>query len=322
MLATEQGGVKAPKGGDTLEVRRRHHRKVHWGVYLALLPPMCLLGVFAYYPDISGIYHSFFNWNPGYSSPFVGLKNYITMLHDPLWWSSFEHLGFVLLVMVTLGWALPFLAAELIVSLRSQRLQTVYQTLLIVPLAFPGVVTVLTWEFLYDPNVGAINRFLSGIGLPGLAQNWLGNPSTALGSVIFIGFPFVAGLPFLVILSALKNIPAELFEAAALDGIGRLKRTWHFDIPLLASQIRLLAFLAIIAVVQYGFAAYIVTQGGPGTSTEVPVLSMLGAAFTEDEWGYAATLSTVLFLIMLVLSVAIVATGRERRAARSTMASQ
>lgn len=190
------------------------------------------------------------------------------------------------------------------ITLRSQRAQFIFRTLLIAPLAFPGVVTVLVWDFMYDPNDGVINRFLKGIGLASLAHNWVGEPNTALPALLAIGFPWIASLPFLIFLSQLQNIPAELFEAAALDGAGRLRRFVSIDLPLLARQIRLLFFLATISVLQYGFAAYLVTQGGPDNATQVPVLRMLGVAFQGQEWGYAATLSTVLFLITLVLSAA------------------
>lgn len=294
----------APPAARRSPPRAGRRRRFSWRVYLVLLPTFAMLGAFAYYPAFSGIQHSFYDWRPGFSSPFVGLANYREMMSDDLWWKSFKNLGIIFVVAVTLMWALPMLAAELVITLRSQRAQFIFRTLLIAPLAFPGVVTVLVWDFMYDPNDGVINRFLKGIGLASLAHNWVGEPNTALPALLAIGFPWIASLPFLIFLSQLQNIPAELFEAAALDGAGRLRRFVSIDLPLLARQIRLLFFLATISVLQYGFAAYLVTQGGPDNATQVPVLRMLGVAFQGQEWGYAATLSTVLFLITLVLSAA------------------
>ncbi len=282
--------------------RSPRRRRIRWSLYLALVPTFTLLGLFAYYPDFSGIFHSFFNWRPGFTSPFSGFANYGQMLNNSVWWLSFEHVGLIFLAGITIMWAVPFFAAELVMTLSSTRARFVFQTLLIVPLAFPAVVTVLLWEFLYNPNNGVINTFLDDIGLHSLAQNWLGSPHTALISLILIGFPWVAGLPFLIFLSALQNIPQEVFDAAAMDGAGRLRRLVHIDLPLLLRQFRLLLFLAIIQVLQYGFAAYIVTQGGPGNATQVPVLQMLATAFDEDNWGGAAAMSTMLFVLMLGLS--------------------
>lgn len=280
--------------------RKGSRRRLKVSLYLLLVPTFALLGVFNYYPDVNGLIHSFYNWRPGFSSPFVGLQNYTEMIHDSVWWLSFEHIGYIFLWGCTVTWAIPLLAAELVITLSSRRAQFVFQTLLIVPMAFPGIVTVLLWEFLYEPNVGVINTFLRGVHLGFLAENWLGNPHTALLALMFINFPFIAGLPFLIFLSGLQNVPTEIFDAAMMDGAGRLRRLRYVDLPLLLRQLRLLLFLAVITVLQYGFAAYVVTAGGPGDATQVPVLQMLANAFQEDNWGYAATLSSVLFVLMLV----------------------
>jgi raffinose/stachyose/melibiose transport system permease protein len=198
-----------------------------------------------------------------------------------------------------------------LISLRTERAQFTYRTLLLVPMAFPGVVTALVWAFMYHPNDGTINKALGAVGLGALAQNWLGNPSLALLSLLFVGFPFVAGLPFLIFYSSLKNIPPEIYEAAALDGVGRIRRLWSIDLPLIARQVRLLLVLAVIATLQYGLAAYILTGGGPDNATMVPVLRILNVAFQGQDWGYAAALSTTLFVITLTLSaVAVFARGR------------
>ena len=288
-------------------------KRFPWYAYLALAPLFATLAMFAYYPAASGIWHSFYEWRPGFESPFVGFDNYTTMFADDLWWRSFRNLGYIFVFGVTVAWAIPLLAAELIISLESKRAQFTFRTLLIAPMAFPGVVTVLLWAAMYEPNNGVINRVLEGVGLGMLAQNWVGDPNFALLSLLFIGFPFVAGLPFLVFLTTLQNVSTEIFEAAALDGCGRLRRLLAIDLPLMASQVKLLVFLATIGVLQYGFAAYLLTGGGPDNATQVPVLRMLGVAFQGSDWGYAAALSTTLFVMTILLSVVIVFVRREDR---------
>lgn len=303
-----RGGQPSPEGRTG---RRRRRTRFPWYAYLALAPLFVTLGVFAYYPAASGIWHSFYEWRPGFDSPFVGLGNYATMMADDLWWKSFRNLGFIFVFGVTIAWALPLLAAELIISLDSKRAQFTFRTLLIAPMAFPGVVTVLLWAAMYEPGNGVINRVLRGVGLGFLAQNWVGDPKYALMSLLFIGFPFVAGLPFLVFLTTLQNVSAEIFEAAELDGCGRLRRLVAIDLPLMAGQLKLLVFLATIGVLQYGFAAYLLTGGGPDNATQVPVLRMLGVAFQGSQWGYAAALSTTLFAMTIALSVVIVFVRRK-----------
>ncbi|WP_200936769.1 carbohydrate ABC transporter permease [Leifsonia sp. Root112D2] len=290
--------------------RSPRRRVVRWWLYLALLPLVIIIGWFAYYPAVSAIFWSFFHWQPAAESTFLGFGNYVTMLGDQIWWTSFRNLGFIFLFAVV-SWILPLLAAELLISLRSQRWQFTMRTLLIIPMAFPGVVTALVWGFFYSPNDGVINQTLKALGLGALAQNWTGQNSTALLSLLFVGFPFIAGLPFLIFYSSLQNIPTEVLEAAQLDGVGRFARFWQIDLPLMASQVRILLFLAVVGTLQYGFVAYVLTQGGPDNATMVPILRMINVAFSGGDWGYSAALSTTLFVITVIIS-AVVVMARKR----------
>ncbi|GAA3092993.1 raffinose/stachyose/melibiose transport system permease protein [Kribbella aluminosa] len=307
LLSARDGPSSIRRGRPQKQSRRK---KTHWGVYGALAPLAITLLVFQYYPALNGIWNSFWNWNPGFTSTFTGFDNYIRMFGDTVWWQSFGNLGIIFAFSIV-TWVFPLLAAELLVSLRSQRAQFVFRTLLIVPMAFPGIVTALVWSFLYQPNSGVLNEILRGFALGDLAQNWLGDSRLALLALLFIGFPFVAGLPFLIFYSTLQNVPKEIFEACAIDGVGRVRRLWAIDIPLMARQVQLLVILVIIQTLQYGFVAYVLTHGGPDNATMVPVLYMLSQAYDGQAWGYAATLSTTLFALTVLLS-AIVAVFRRK----------
>ena len=293
--------------GDTTVVQRPKRRAGggRFFIYLALLPLILLVGFFAYYPAVSGVFWSFFDWVPAGESTFIGGDNYVTMLDDGIWWQSFRNLG-IIFVFGIVSWILPLLAAELLITLKSQRWQYAIRTLLIIPMAFPGVVTALIWGFFYNPNEGVINKALEAVGLGALAHNWIGQPDSALLALLFVGFPFIAGLPFLIFYSSLQNIPREVLEAAELDGVSRVGRFWAVDLPLMASQVRILFFLAVISTLQYGFVAYLLTGGGPDNATIVPVLRMISVAFTGGDWGYAAALSTTLFLVTLIFSAVVV----------------
>ncbi|TDE08142.1 carbohydrate ABC transporter permease, partial [Jiangella asiatica] len=135
----------------------QRRRGIPWLAYVALVPLVVVLVVFQYYPAVSGIARSFWDWNPGQVSSFVGLDNYARMVDDDIWWRSFRNLGFIF-VFGVVSWVIPLVAAELLISLRGERAQFVFRTLLIVPMAFPGVVTALVWSFMYHPNNGVINR--------------------------------------------------------------------------------------------------------------------------------------------------------------------
>jgi raffinose/stachyose/melibiose transport system permease protein len=314
IVTPDERRSEAPAPIDHRARRRNRSRTTFWS-YVVLIPALVLLAVFAYYPAVNAIVFSFFTWRPGFTSTFIGLDNYIRMLGDHVWWESFANLGFVL-VFGVVTWVIPFIAAELLISLSRERARFVFRTLLIAPIAFPQIVTLLLWGFMYDPSNGVLNSLLRSIGLGDLTQNWLGDPATALLALVFIGFPWVAGLPFLIFLTALQNIPSEVFDAAALDGVGRLRRIIHIDLPMMANQLVLLAFLAVISTLQYGMAAFILTGGGPDNATQFPILRMLASAFQGRDWGYAAALSTTLFCITLALGVFLLGSNLMRRNAR------
>jgi raffinose/stachyose/melibiose transport system permease protein len=276
-----------------------------WSYYVALIPTFVLLALFGYYPAINGLYHAFYDWEPAFYAHYIGLDNFRTMLHDTVFINSLKNVAQFFIFGVTLAWLLPILAAEAVITLHSQRWQFIFRTLLIAPFAFPIAVQVLLWGFLYDPNVGVFNSFLRAIGLGGLAHNWLGDPHTALFSLMFMNAPWVASVPFLIFLSGLQGIPQEIFDSAALEGAGRFRRFFLIDLPLLASQFKLMFILAIIQILQFAVPVALLTNGGPANSTMMPVVYLLDTAFNGSDWGYAAALSATLFMIMLVLSLVV-----------------
>ena len=296
---------RASAAAPTISGLRRlgKHLRAAWGYYVALIPTFVLLALFGYYPAINGLYHAFYDWEPAFYAHYIGLDNFRTMIHDTMFINSLKNVAEFFVFGVTLAWLLPMLAAEAVITLRSQRWQFIFRTLLIAPFAFPIAVQVLLWGFLYDPNVGVFNSFLRAVGLGSLAHNWLGDPHTALFALMFMNAPWVASVPFLIFLSGLQAIPQEVFDAAAIDGAGRFRRFFLIDLPLLASQFKLMFVLAIIQILQFAIPVALLTSGGPAYSTMMPVVYLLDTAFNGSDWGYAAALSATLFLIMLVLSL-------------------
>lgn len=297
---------------------KRQPKKFKPFLYLGLAPLFIILGLFSYYPALNGLRRAFFDWRFFEPSKFIGLENFRRMLSDNMWWESFYHIFIVFIAATTIMWALPLLAVEMLISIRNRRTQYILRTLLLFPLAFPIVVTIYMWGFIYHPNRGVLNTSLEAVGLNALVQNWLGDPKTALVSLLFIGFPWIASLPFFVFLTGLQNIGSEVFEAAALDGCSRMQRFFLIDMPLLGRQFRLLFFLATISVLQFGLTAQILTAGGPDNATMFPILRILGVAFNGGDWGYAATLSSTLFIITFTISAVILLISRgEKQNARS-----
>ena len=142
----------------------------NWALYLTLLPTIALIVIFAYWPTVSGFAESLYSSTSSDARVFVGLDNYRTLAEDTVFWKAFVNALWYFLFTITVGWAVPFVAAELLISLSSAKLQYLFRTLLILPMAFPAAVFGFIWSFMYDPNEGVINTFLSAIGAGGLAR--------------------------------------------------------------------------------------------------------------------------------------------------------
>ncbi|MFD0670881.1 PQQ-binding-like beta-propeller repeat protein [Cohnella sp. GCM10027633] len=272
-------------------------------IYIGLAPSFILIFTFLYFPAFSGLFHSLYDWRPGGRSTYIGLDNFRRMIHDP-----FVTKGLInLLILIVTGLIKliipPLIVAELIYHLRRKKLQYVFRTAFTASMVIPSVAGLLIWQNFYDPNHGLFNHFLELIGLGSWAHGWLGDPDTALWSVIFIGFPFVGILQLLVLYAGLLSISSELIESAKIDGanLWRIIRSIH--LPLLSGQFKFLIILGLIGIIQDFNGILIVTAGGPMDSTYVPALQMYYAATKFNDLGYASALGVSMFAVILVITV-------------------
>ena len=273
------------------------------GCYGLLLPTFVLLAVFCFVPFVWAFTTSFYDYEIGGDSAFVGLANYGEYLGDPTFWSSFSNLFFLTLFSVVVNVVFPFGVAKLIFSLSSERARYVYRIIFLVPIVVPGVAVLMIWGGMIYGDNGFVNELFRALGLESLARGWLSDPNTVLWAVAFIGFPFAGGINILIYYAGLANIPESVHEAAQLDGASGLRKFFTIDVPLVLSQVKLLVILTVIGVVQGFQGMFILTRGGPGFRSMVPGLWMYFNAFSFQRMGYACAIGVVLFLIILVLTV-------------------
>jgi len=270
-------------------------------LYLLIAPTFALTILFIYYPTVSGLYHSFFDWN-GVTSKYVGLANFREFFSDP--WIKISILNLVKIILFSLFTVLtsPLIVAVVMFHLRSTRLQYWYRVGFVLPMVVPGVVTLLLWIWFYDMN-GLVNGILRAVGMGQFVIPWLGNPRTALYAVLFIGFPWVGAVNMLIYLAGLQGIPKEILDAAIVDGATTLRRVFAIELPLIMGQIKLLVILTLIGSIQ-GFQQFlIVTDGGPGHATMVPGLRLYAAAMVEQRLGYASAIGLIMFVVIFALTI-------------------
>jgi ABC-type sugar transport system permease subunit len=195
--------------------------------------------------------------------------------------------------------------AVLIFRIRDTESKELYRLFLIIPMLVPLIVVILLWKQIYDPNLGPINGILEAIGLEFLARNWLGDTSSALYAIMFMGFPWVSGVGTLIYLGGLGQISSSIFDACEVDGCTGLRRTLLIDLPLVLGQVRLMTILAVIAGVTSFQTILVLTDGGPGFATMVPGLTMFHKAFRTQQFGYAASIGMILFIITFTATLAV-----------------
>lgn len=268
---------------------------------LLLAPALLLLLVFLVWPLLDSFRLSLLEWNGlGSGQRFVGLANWITLAHDGLFWAALGNnlvLG-VLSVLIQL----PIALALALLLDKAGRGSRVLKILYFLPLLFSSVALGVIFKNIYDPNFGPINAVLQAVGLPGLAQDWLGNRRLSLLAVVAV--VCWQNIPFYMILflAGLASFPPELNEAATLDGARPSTIFWKIRLPFLRGTIRTGAMLAVIGSLRYFDLVYVMTGGGPEGASELMATYMYRSVFSSFQLGYGSTIAAAMFLVVTVIA--------------------
>ncbi len=275
-------------------------------LFLFFIPTLIFMGIFSYYPVGSEIYYSFYEWD-GVNARFVGLGNYVKMASDENFVLSMKNMALLLSIRLLLSIVVPLLGAYTIYHVKDKKIQYMYRVLFIIPMVVSSMVMILLWQFIYDRNVGVLNQFLKLLGMKEFIRSWLGERSTSLFAIAFLGFPWITsfgyGLYFLIYSAGLDNISPLLHDACRIDGAGNWTKFLYIDLPLVRGQMKVVIILTVINTIQYFVPILVMTQGGPGTSTMVPALVMFFNGFRFNNMGYASAIGIVLFSIIFTLSL-------------------
>ena len=269
--------------------------------YLFILPSLVHLIVFLAIPLLFSFYLSFTDWRGTnfYSAPFIGLENYNFMLGDRRWWNAMGNSAYYTILSVPLG----MMASLAIALVMNQKLRGVnlFRTLFFMPVISSWVAVSVIWITLLDPQVGIVNYILKIVGLP--TANWLGDPASAMPSLVLITIWKGAGFNMVIWLAGLQAIPQELREAAAIDGANSWQSFWRITLPLLKPTTFFLLITGIIGSFQVFSSVYVITGGGPRGSTDVAVHRIYLRAFESFDMGYASALAWVLFAVIFVFTL-------------------
>lgn len=298
---TEASSAPARDADAAAPPHRRARMRLDAGATVLLAPALGLCAIFIVIPAVLAIFGSLFAF--GITSrdwTFVGLGNYARAAADPVFWTALRNNFIIVLgsVLLQVGFG-TVLAAILDRGIPTAG--TVFRTVIFAPMVVSAVAVALIWLVILDPNVGALNAIIAGLGLTPPTRGWLGDPDIAIWMILLIAVWQYTGFMMVLILAGLQGIPKDLYEAAALDGAEGLAAFRHVTLP----SIRNVLIVAVLITTIGGFKVfdliYATTQGGPANATQVLGTYIYLQAFTLGNMGYANAISVVLLVIAVIL---------------------
>jgi len=275
----------------------RPMRRAAWW-FLAV--PLALFAVFMLLPIVMAAVMSLTDYAIIGDTTWLGLENYARIWDDSFFWLALRNTAQYTLMYVPLGLVVALGTAILLN--RSRRAVRLYRTLFYIPVVSSTVATATIWYWLLNPSKGLLNVALSWVGIDG--PRWLYDSQWAMTAIVLMSVWAGFGTNMIIFLGGLQGIPRDLYEAARLDGANAWQQLRYITVPSLTRTTFLVSTLLIIGAFQVFDQAYVLTKGGPGNSTVTMVYYIYNKGFGSLEMGYASALSFVLFLIILIFSLA------------------
>lgn len=240
---------------------------------------------------------------------FVGLHNYIQLLHSERFWIALRNTLYFVVIGGPLSIAAS-LGAALLLESKFTRLKVVWRTVFFAPVVTTLVAVAIVWRYLYHTKYGLFNLALTKLGFEPI--DWLGDPHWAMPAVILLAVWKNFGYNMIIFMAGLQSIPAELYEAAEVDGAGSARRFWHVTLPMLSPTFLFVGVTIMISYFQLFAEPYVMTQGGPEESTYSLVMLMYEQGFRWWRLGFASAVAMTIFA--LTLAATLVQIRLQRRA--------
>ena len=276
-----------------------------FGVFL--LPGITAFLLIIIIPFLTNIGISFTKWGGVRPPVWIGLSNYQRLISDSVFWLSFRNNLILLLAMtvipILVGLLLATFLFDYITNNFGQGVSSFFRAGFYLPQILPSAVIGIVWAWILQPDWGVVNFVLKGIGLSSLAHNWLGDPSTALLSVMVVMVWFQIGYPIVIFMAALQRVDPELLEAASIDGASWFQKFYYITIHLIRPEILVVVLTTSIYTLKIFGQVYVLTGGGPGNTTSVPSYYAYKNFFETQKVGYGSAISLAIAAIIILLTI-------------------
>jgi N-acetylglucosamine transport system permease protein len=320
---TSVTSTTATTGGRPRPARRRRRkpsldRLTFMAVFLGL--PLAIFVVFVIYPFVQAVYFAMTDWNgfsPTYN--FTGLDNFQKLFHDDIFMKALVN-NIQLAIVVPLVTIVLALAIATVVtvggpsrgSVRGIHSSGFYRVVSFFPYTVPAIVIGLIWAQVFDPSAGLLNACLTKIGLSQFENfAWLGDPGTAMPASMFVIIWSFVGFYTVLFVAAIKGVPAEIYEAARMDGAGRFRTSISITLPLIRDNVQTAyIYLGITALDAFVYMQALNPNGGPANTTLTMSQELFNTAFRQGQFGYATAMGVVLAIVTLLFAAIIFAVNR------------
>jgi ABC-type sugar transport system permease subunit len=305
MTQTALEPTHPPLSRDLPAPRRRRRRGESLAVYL--IPGGLLFLAVILVPMGMNVWYSLHQWYGVGPMKWIGLRNYTGLLHDATFWASFGHqMGLVVAMAIVPTIVGLLLAAGLFDYIGTRfgaRAASILRACIYVPQVMPLAVMGVVWGWILNPQIGVLNGLLKDVGLGSLQHDWLGDPKTALYTVMAVMVWVQIGFPLVIFMAGMQRIDPSLHEAAEVDGAGWWQRFFRITVPIMRPETYVVLLMTTIGALKSFAAIYTLTQGGPGTSTNVPAYYSYANFFQTTKVGYGAAIATVMTVITVVVTL-------------------
>lgn len=272
-------------------------KRKHFTAFIYLLPSLIFLSIFTYYPIFDAFRLGLYKFNAFTPEPvFQWFQNYIRFFNNPIFWQVIANN--VIFAVATI-FSTMVLALFFAILINEVALKSPFRLSLFYPLLIPYAAAAMVWVFMYDPSLGPINKFLGMFGIPSIG--WLGDRRYSLLAIILMTMWKNVGYYMMIYLAGLQNVPRELYDAAKADGASWSLKHYHVTLPLIGPSTLFIFVVSIIQSFKVFTPIYLMTEGGPGYSSNVLIYYTYEYAFKFWQLGKASALTSMMILILLLL---------------------
>lgn len=270
--------------------------------YLYCMPALIMLLLFIYYPILQNVYYSFLKWDLfSGKKKLIGFSNYSKLFKDRLFWTAIRNNLYFIVISLIFQVIISLIFAFMLENMKNKRISAVFRTTYFLPSLISITIIGLLFTFIYEPK-GLLNGILRAIGLDNLAKGWLGDANTAIFAVIAESQWRNIGYTMLFIIVAIQRIPAEITEAAKLDGASKFQTLLYVTTPMIASTILLCSIITTTGGFLIFNDVYVLTAGGPYNSSEVLATIMYKNGFDYGKVGYASAIGNIILIFSAIFA--------------------